>query len=91
MTNKATFEVINNNEESRFETVVEGHMAVLEFQIQDDRIVMTSTRVPKPLEGRGIGSALARTALAYAREAGLAVVAQCSFVQAYIERHPELL
>ena len=54
-----------------------------------DRIVFTHTLVPASLEGRGIASVLARTALDDARSRHLRVVPLCPFVRDYIERHPE--
>jgi predicted GNAT family acetyltransferase len=45
--------------------------------------------VPPALEGRGIGSALVRAGLSYAREQGYHIVPLCSFVAAYLRRHPE--
>ncbi len=53
------------------------------------QIVFTHTGVPPALEGRGIGSALAKTGLEYARANNLEVVPLCSFVRGYIERKPE--
>jgi len=45
--------------------------------------------VPKPLEGHGLGSALARGALELARIQGYKIVPQCPFIAAYIAKHPE--
>ena len=47
------------------------------------------TEVPAAAEGQGIGSRLAREALEYARREKLKVLAECSFVASYVERHPE--
>src|SRR5690606_17493780 len=49
----------------------------------------THTVVETAAEGRGVGSALARTALDAARAEGLRVVPQCPFIAAYIARHPD--
>ena len=81
--------VTHNPEEKRFEIRVESHLAELKYRMQGERIVFTHTGVPKALEGRGVGSRLVRTGLEYAREQGLKVVAHCSFVAAYLKRHPE--
>ena len=51
--------------------------------------MFTHTGVPTALEGRGIGSALAKAGLEYAQAEGLAVVPLCSFIRAYIDRKPE--
>ena len=39
---------------------------------------------------QGIAAALVRAALAHAREQGLKVRPLCSYVQAYVRRHPEV-
>lgn len=83
------YEILHNEQDSRFQTTVEGHTARLLYRRDNGRIVFTSTQTPPPLEGRGIGSALARAGLDYARANSLTVVPQCPFVRAYIERHPE--
>lgn len=82
-------EIRDNPEEGRFETTVDGHTAVLRYRIEGDRIRLVHTGVPEPLEGRGIGSRLARFALDSARRRGLAVWPDCPFVASYIRRHPE--
>jgi len=45
--------------------------------------------VPGPLGGRGIAAALVETALAHARAEGRRVVPECSYVAAYVGKHPE--
>jgi uncharacterized protein len=52
-------------------------------------IVFTHTEVPPALEGRGVGSRLARAALDDARRHGLTVIPRCPFIAAFIRRHPE--
>ncbi|VVS96200.1 conserved hypothetical protein [Sphingomonas sp. EC-HK361] len=82
-------QVRDNRAEQEFELDVRGHRAVADYQREGDRIVFTHTLVPKAIEGKGIGSKLIRAALESARDQGLTVVAQCPFVAAYIDRHPE--
>lgn len=74
---------------NRFEAVVEGQTAELTYRLTGNEMVFTHTGVPRALEGRGIGSALAKAGLEYAREQGFTVVPLCSFIHAYIDRHPE--
>jgi predicted GNAT family acetyltransferase len=45
--------------------------------------------VPAELEGRGIGSQLARAGMEFAREKAYKVLSTCWFVTGYIERHKE--
>ncbi len=81
--------VRHNPQAGRFEVEKDGHLAVLEYHLQGDRMVITHTGVPAALEGQGIGSRLARAGLDHARAQGLKVVALCSFVAAYIQKHAE--
>lgn len=50
---------------------------------------MYSTVVDPPAEGRGVGSALVRSAVTAARAGGHGIVSTCWFVSGWLERHPE--
>jgi predicted GNAT family acetyltransferase len=88
---ESAVEVINNEAQSRFEAHVDGHLAQAQYERSGDRIVFTHTLVPDALEGRGVGSALARAALDGARAQHLTVVPRCPFIRSYIARHPDYL
>jgi uncharacterized protein len=47
------------------------------------------TEVAPHLEGRGIAAALVRAAFDHAAAAGFKVLPACSYVHAYVRRHPE--
>ena len=81
--------VLHNREARRFEIRVSTYLAELTYRMQGKTINFTHTGVPRALEGQGVGSKLVRTGLEYAREHGLRVKTPCSFVAAYLERHPE--
>jgi predicted GNAT family acetyltransferase len=83
--------VEDNEAAQRYEVRLGDARALLQYERKGDRIVFLHTEVPAALEGRGIGSALARGALDDARARGLSVVPLCPFVRAYIQRHPEYL
>jgi len=82
-------DVRHNAAQSRFETTVDGALCVLDYQMRGERMCMTHTGVPAAVGGRGIAARLVGTALAHAREQGLKVVPACSYVEAYMRRHPE--
>jgi len=83
------WQVKHNPEEQRFEVDLGDAVAVLEYMPQGERLVFTHTGVPPAYEGQGIASALVKEGLTYARSEGYKVVPLCSFVAAYIKRHPE--
>lgn len=82
-------DIHDNPDASRFEVEVEGHVAFAEYRLPEGSILFSHTEVPPELEGRGIGSALVKYALAAARERGLKVIPVCPFFVAWLTRHPE--
>ena len=63
--------------------------AEMNYRREDNQMIITHIGVPRALEGRGIGSALAKAGLEYAMQMKLEVVPLCSFARRYIERTPE--
>jgi predicted GNAT family acetyltransferase len=82
-------EVADNRALSRYEMVVDGITAFVEYWREGDMIALTHTEVPQALSGRGIGTALARGTLDLIRAAGLTMRPLCPFIAAFIERHPD--
>jgi predicted GNAT family acetyltransferase len=82
-------DVRDNLAQHRFELEAYGHVAMAHYALTPGVITFTHTLVPKELEGRGIGSRLARGALDAARAQGLKVVPKCPFIAGYIGKHPE--
>jgi predicted GNAT family acetyltransferase len=79
----------HNTAGSRFETTVDGQLCVADYRLEDGVIAMTHTRVPPPLEGRGIAGDMVAAAFEFARRNKLKVDPQCSYVRRYMQRHPE--
>jgi predicted GNAT family acetyltransferase len=82
-------EIVNNKARHRYELAVDGHIAATYYAIADGVITFIHTEVPPELGGKGIGSKLIKGALDQVRSDGLKVIAQCPFVKAYIDKHPE--
>ncbi len=81
--------VTNNRDAGRFEVKLDGETAFAEYRLGKDRITFPHTVVPDAFEGRGIGGALVKAGLDYARAEKLKVLPLCSFFAGYIARHPE--
>lgn len=86
---KAHGGVHDNVELDRFELDLEDGTALAYYRLTPQIITFVHTEVPPALRHQGIGSELIRGALEWARARGLKVVAECSFVAAFIDRHPE--
>lgn len=82
-------DVRHNLGASRFEATVDGQLAYAGYLLVDGTMRMHHTQVPSALEGRGIAGALVRAAMAHASANGLKVEPACSYVRAYMKRHPE--
>jgi hypothetical protein len=83
------YTLINNEVAKRYEFQVEDQLAFVEYIKTKDKIFLTHTEVPTPLEGKGIGSSLIKLTLEDVDAKGLTLVPLCPFVAAYIKRHPE--
>ncbi len=74
---------------SRYAALLDGSVVgVAEFVEHGDVVAMTHTFVEPAQEGRGIGTILAREALADLRRRGLRVDPRCPFIAAHIARNP---
>lgn len=74
----------------RYELRVAGTVAAYaEYNLLAHAVLFTHTEVLPQHEGTGLGSRLAKFALADVRERGLRVIPVCHFIGGYIHRHPE--
>jgi len=85
----ANFDITHNQEKMRFEVMVDGEKAFLEYRMKGNDIAFMHTEVPETLSGKGIASALAVYAFKYAKENNLPVIVYCPFVKTFLKRHPE--
>jgi predicted GNAT family acetyltransferase len=83
--------VEDNPAKNRFEILVDDALAGFAAYVPrgEDVLVFTHTEVDPGFQGKGVGGALIRAALDQVRARGARVVAQCPFVAAFIDRHPE--
>ena len=81
--------ITHRPEAQRFETTINGQTGYISYQERDNTLIYDHTIVPQSLGGRGVGSALVKRALDFAHEHDKKVIPQCSFVSAYIKKHPK--
>ena len=85
----ADLDIVHNLAAQRFEATVDGDLCRADYRRVCDTLHLVHTEVPPPHEGRGIAGALVQAVLDYAADNRLKVVPLCSYVRAYIRRHPE--
>ena len=81
--------VRDNTAMNRYELDVDGGVAFANYRRTTTADIITHPETPRALRGRGIASELVKGALELIRGDGRKVIAGCSFVVDYIERHPE--
>jgi predicted GNAT family acetyltransferase len=74
----------------RFTARTASGLAYISYVRPDARTIdLRHTLVPEADRGRGIGSALVRAAVTYARRQGTRVIPTCPFVKAWFEKNPD--
>ena len=87
----ASLTVRDNPDRRRFEIDLgDGSFAIAEYTLPAGKITFTHTEVPEAHEGKGIGTALIRFALDFARERGLKVIPICPFFAAYMQKNADV-
>ncbi len=81
--------VRHNAAASVFEATTASGTAKLQYTERGNALDLTHTIVPTADEGRGVGTRLVESAIAYAEAQGKKIIPTCPFVQHYIEEHPE--
>jgi predicted GNAT family acetyltransferase len=85
-----SLQIDDNPEELRYEALLDGQLAgFIQYQLRDGRITMYHTEVDPAYEGHGIGSELAKVALADVLDRGLELAPLCPFIANYIRLHAE--
>jgi uncharacterized protein len=83
--------IVHDAAAGRFETLVDGELCVANYRLFGKTMMLVHTGVPHALRGRGIAAVLVAAALRHARERGWRVRPDCSYAEAYMQRHPETL
>ncbi len=76
-------------ENHRFAVHFEGATAVLDFKkVGESTYDFRRTFVPPDLRGHGLAAKIVKTGLDWAREQNAKIIPTCSYVKAYVDRHP---
>ena len=89
MNTSVKLDVRHNPEAHRFEAWIDGDLCRADYRMVDGVMRIHHTEVPYRYNGQGLAAQVVAAALEYARTNGLRVVPACSYVTAYMRRHPE--
>ena len=67
----------------------DGQAQLIYGEFAEDVLDLEHTEIPPSGRGKGLGDALVRAALRYARERGARVMATCPYVRAWLLKHPD--
>lgn len=73
----------------RFELLVGDQRCEATYLLDGAVMRVVHTGVPPALQGQGLAALVVQAALDHARQQGWRVDPQCSYVRAYMRRHPE--
>lgn len=90
MTTTGGTTVTRNADRRRYEAAADdaGTAGFVDHQETGELVVLTHTEVDPSFAGRGVGSALARSALDDTRGRGLKALVFCPFILSRVRRHP---
>lgn len=79
----------HKSDDKKFAAEIEGRESFLSYERRNGALDLKHTFVDEADRGGGVAADLVDTALRFADENDLKVVPSCSYVETYIERHPE--
>lgn len=82
-------ELKDNQTQHALELWVEGQRSFIGYEIEGDKIYLMHTEVPEEQSGQGIAADLVEKAFVYLEAKNLKVVPACSYVRAFLKRHPD--
>jgi predicted GNAT family acetyltransferase len=82
-------EVLHQPQRQRFVIAADGAEALLEYRMLAPEVIdFVHTYTPAQLRGQGLAGKLVEFAVTYARNQGWRVIGSCSYVAAWLEKHP---
>ena len=84
-----TARVVHNRSAQQFELHVGNMLCLLQYRINNEKMIVYHTEVPPPVQNRGIAERMTRTALEYARAERLKIEPRFPYTAAFRRRHRE--
>jgi predicted GNAT family acetyltransferase len=85
-----TPEIADHPERHRYELTQDGKLAArIDYRMRGAALIdLVHTEVDKAFEGQGLASKIVKFALDDARSKGRHVIATCSYIQGWLQKHP---
>ena len=84
--------VADHPERNRFEITVDGELAgFADYRRTPGHVDLVHTEIDPAHQGAGLAGTLAKSALDALRAEGVQVTPSCSYIAAYIRKHPDYL
>ena len=77
--------LVKNEKEHRFEIVVEGSIAFIDYKESHNQIALIHTEVPKEIGGKGVAAALVEKTMNYLEKHHNSVLPFCPYIFAHIK------
>jgi len=84
-----TAPVEHNPEDQQFELRVGSMLCLLQYRLNNGKMIVYHTEVPPPIQNRGLAERMTRAALEFARAEKLKVEPRCPYTAAFLRRHRE--
>lgn len=78
-----------NEAAKQLELLVDGHVSKISYDVEGDKVYLASAVVPPELRNRGIAAAMTEKALHWVEAQDRKAIPLCSYIVAYVHRHPE--
>lgn len=80
---------VHDQAKQQFRLAVDQHIAVVDYVMRGDKLMLTHSEVPIALRGQGIGKVLVDKTFEYLREHNLKAQAVCSYIRVVAQRDPQ--
>lgn len=84
------FEIKHDADNSEFNVLIEGQKAFIQYEKHNGTVMdVLMTNVPFQLRGKGVGTALIKSVMDYAKEFNFSIIPTCPFVEEYMKKEKE--
>lgn len=84
-----SLELQDHKEKNRFELVIDGYTAFIEYLETPRHLELEHTEVPETLGGKGVAAALVEKTFQYLESKGRKIIPHCPYILAFLKKHPE--